>query len=186
MVNYNQPFRFTCRQCPQNKWANPVLKAPDYTCTPLQNHLLCQCCLEAFPDRNDEIKNDPLLPKQNCSLCFKAYCDLYWGCKTAQCKNCLTKFVNLTLDNMVLGNLINENNFESQLLSDWLVRKNKTIQDLLNECIQKVINGAYSTSVLNSNNVIDRVVCRNCGISQLKELAYQYRADIPDDEISGK
>jgi hypothetical protein len=179
----NQPYRFVCRQCPQNKWMNAGMKGPDYTCTPVQNHLLCQCCLEAFPDRNAEIAANPLLPKQNCSMCFKAFCDLYWGCRKGGCKGCLTKFINLNVDNDCLMNIINENQFETQLFTDWMFRKNKNVKDVFNECVQKVIMGAYKAGTMNQNDVLDRVVCRTCAINLFKELAYQYRSDIPEDQI---
>ncbi len=105
---------------------NVGMKGPDYTCNAAQNHLLCQCCLEAFPDRNNEMQFNPLLPKQNCSMCFKAFCDLYWGCRKGGCKNCLTKFINLNFDdnlnnNECLNSIINDNQFESQIFTDWMV-----------------------------------------------------------------
>ena len=168
------------------------MKGPDYTCTPAQNHLLCQCCLEAFPDRNAEIQLNPMLPKQNCSMCFKAFCDLYWGCRKGGCKNCLTKFINLNFDdnlnnNDCLNSIINENHFESQIFTDWMVvklnfkiwsistsfllirlflnkvRKNKTLKQIFNECIQKLMLGAYKAGNLNQNDILDKVVCRKCG-----------------------
>ena len=183
-----QPFRFVCRQCPQNKWLNNAagLKGPDYTCHAAQNHLLCQCCLEAFPDRNAEQVLNPLLPKQNCSMCFKAYCDLYWGCRKGGCQNCLSKFINLNIEaanNDCLQSLINENQFESQIFSDWMVRQNKTLKDVFNECVQKLMVGAYKTGGLTPNDALDKVVCRKCGISLFQELAYQYRKDIPNEQI---
>lgn len=186
MNNFNQAFRFTCRQCPQNKFLNQQLIAPDYICTPNQNHLLCQCCLEAFPDRNQEIARNSLLPKQNCSMCFKSYCNMYWGCLKGGCMGCLVKFMNLKLNVSCLPTLINENQYESQIFSDWLVRSGKTIQQVFDDCIEKVRNGVYKVGNLNPNDTLDKVVCQKCGISLFRELAYQFRKDLPNNEIISK
>ena len=180
-----QPYRFTCRQCPQNKWLNAGYKAPDFTCNINQNHLLCQCCLEAMPDRTVEIGNNPLLPKQSCKLCFKPYCDLYWGCRKFGCKKCLVKFVNYDPDMQSLDSLILDNLHESRIFSDWMVRKNKTIVQIFNECIQKLLIGTYKTEKVDQNTALECYLCRTCCLTLFKELAYQYRNDISNDELFG-
>lgn len=159
------------------------MNAPDYTCTPFQNHLLCQCCLEAFPDRNNEIARNALIPKQNCSMCFKSYCNLYWGCRKGDCKKCLVKFSDLMLDDFCSIGLINENQYESEIFSDWMVRSGKTVQNIFEECVVKLKNGIYKIGNLNRDDALNKVVCRKCGISLFKELAYQFRKDMPDEEI---
>lgn len=69
-----QPFQFRCRQCPAFNWAQPPAatapnnpRAPqNFRCRPNQNHILCQCCLQPFPNRAGEAN----LPPTNCkSLC---------------------------------------------------------------------------------------------------------------------
>lgn len=184
-----QPFHFTCRQCPQNKWLNqhqPMNNAPDYTCTAFQNHLLCQCCLEAFPDRNAEIARNPLLPKQNCSMCLKSFCNLYWGCRKGGCRKCLTEFEDLNVDIDCLPDLICENQFETQIFSDWMAKADKTIVDVFNECLYMLHNELYAIQNVSTKQILQKVVCRNCGIKLFRELAYQYRLEIPKNQLNSK
>ena len=185
--NYNQPLRYICRQCPQQKALNVNnMNAPDFTCTPYQNHLLCQCCLEPFPDRTNEIALQRALSKQSCSMCFKSFCNLYWGCRKNGCLKCLSRFIDLEVDTDCWDGLINENQFESRLFSDWMVRKNKTVKEVFGECVQKLMTGAYKAGNLEQNKVLDHIVCRGCGLSLFRELAYQYRLDLPKEELLGK
>ena len=91
--------------------------------------------MEAFPDRNQEINRNPLLPKQSCSMCFTSYCNLYWGCNKGGCKKCLIKFKDFEADNECLNLIINDNQYESQLFSDWIVRTYQNFQDIFNEFV---------------------------------------------------
>ena len=182
---FNQPFRFTCRQCPQNARFNvaAAVGAPPFACTPFSNHLLCQCCLEAMPDRI----NDPLAPKQTCSMCFKAFCDLYWGCRKGGCKRCLLKFSDMRVSNECLNSLLNDNQYESQLLSDWMARERKTAQELFDECVQKLRDGEFrSAGVYRADVALDKIVCRECGLKLFGDLAYQYRQSIAESELFDK
>ncbi len=178
-----QPYRFACRQCPQNKWLNPNLITPDYTCKLNQNHILCQCCLEAMPDRNDEININNSIPKQNCSLCFRSFCNLYWGCRKDTCKSCLVKFVDFKVDNSCLINLINDNQYESKIFSDWLTRSKKEIQNIFDECIAQFKNGIFQLQNFNQIDLFEKIVCQKCGIMLFKSLAYQYRLKISNNEF---
>lgn len=65
---------------------------PAFTCAVNQNHILCQCCLQIFPDRRAEQVHNPNIPPQQCAICYKAYCHAYWGCRKADCNGCLAKF----------------------------------------------------------------------------------------------
>lgn len=183
----NQPHRFRCRQCPENKWfhQNDKTRAPDYTCTPYQNHILCQCCKEAMPDRSEHIRENPLLPKQTCSMCFKAYCNLYWECSNLACQVCLVKFGDLKPNNDILTSIINNNTYESQLFSDWLTRKQITIQQVLEECIEKVKFGQFKVGLSPADETLNKVVCRHCAYELFRELAYQYREIIPASDFFG-
>lgn len=82
-----QPHRFLCRQCPGN---NAGENLDGFVCDVNQNHIMCQCCQEVMPDRNDEIEYNYF--KQNCSMCKKVFCNLYWGCRKVNCKKCLNVF----------------------------------------------------------------------------------------------
>ena len=183
------PNRVICRQCPQNKIINPQIKDaryPDYTCTLAQNHLLCQCCLESMPDRGTEIANNPQLPKQICSVCFRAFCNLYWGCKKGDCKKCLAKYQDHLFDATYLNNLINENQHESKILSDYLKSKNKTIDILFNECVRKMRNGVFQSKIINQQFPNEKVVCRSCAFKAFQDFSYVYRSEIPKSELPGK
>lgn len=160
--------------------------ADGYTCNQFQNHLLCQCCLEAFPDRNQEIMRNPALPKQNCSMCFTPYCNLYWGCNKGGCKKCLVYFKDFVPENECLNLLINENQFESEVFSDWVVRKNKKIEDIFQDCLAKLQLGIFKFQNVNTNNPLDKVVCRKCAIKLFAELAYQFRREIPNEQFFSK
>jgi hypothetical protein len=136
------------------------MRAPDFVCYPNQNHIICQCCLEAMPDRNDEIRQNPVIPKQTCSMCFKAYCDLYWGCQNGGCKRCLSKFHEMKMNNEPFTNLINGNKFESEIFSDWAIRNNKSIEQVFEECVDQLKKGNFKAGLLNTNETLNRVVCR--------------------------
>jgi rubrerythrin len=92
----------------------------------------------------------------------------------------------MKMDNDCLKSIINDNDFESQILSDWLVRNKKTTQQMFDECIEKLKNGQYKTGLLKNDETLDRFVCRSCGIALFKELAYQYRSDISNDDLFGE
>lgn len=167
--------------------ANTANNYPDYTCTLVQNHLLCQCCLEPMPDRSNEIANNTQFPKQICCVCFKAYCNLYWGCRKDGCRGCLAKFQDHVFDNTTpLDNCINENQFETTILIDWLKEKNKTIQNIFNECSRKMKNGVFQPKTINQQFPHEKVVCPTCALKAFKEYLYVARADIPKEELSGK
>lgn len=178
--NLNQPFQYVCRQCPQRKALLAYNGPDDYTCTPVQNHLLCQCCLEAFPDRADRPK------PHNCSVCFKPYCNLYWGCNKPTCKKCLTKFGNLNLDVDFEESLINENPHESKLFSEWIHANGLTLQQVFADCMRRAQDGEFKLNLVDVNSLHDRVVCRGCGFKLFRELAYQYRIDLENNEFIEK
>ena len=43
------------------------------------------------------------------------------------------------------------------------MRHNKTLKQIFNECIQKIMIGAYTAGNVNQNDILDKVVCRKCG-----------------------
>lgn len=62
---------------------------PPYQCPANQNHVLCQCCLQIFPDRRIERNTNPDLPPQQCECLVYTYTCMYlfWGC-IKDCVNC--------------------------------------------------------------------------------------------------
>lgn len=95
----------------------------------------------------------------------------------------MSKFGDLTVEANCLGEIINENKFESQIFADWLVRANKTVKDVFESCKQKLGSGEYELRVVKSNEALEKIVCRKCGIKLFAELAYQYRRDLTKEEI---
>ena len=69
----NQP---RCQQCPQLNSLETT-----FQCAEQQNHLMCQCCYELMPEREDF--------KQKCEICCNIFCSLYWKCKNPACTSCL-------------------------------------------------------------------------------------------------
>jgi E3 ubiquitin-protein ligase CHFR len=137
--------------------------------------------MEPFPDRSNEIQLQQanVLPKQSCMMCFKSYCNLYWGCRKNGCRKCLGRFIDLEVDVDVLDGLICENQYESRLFSDWMAREGKTARQLFTDCVQRLIAGEYKMEKVEREKVLDHVVCRACGIGLFRELAYQFRATLP-------
>ncbi|ESO97402.1 hypothetical protein LOTGIDRAFT_159433 [Lottia gigantea] len=68
---------------------------------------------------------------------------------------------------------------------NYLESKNITIKELLKICLEKKESGVYNGRAtyaevnLNSNSVL----CYACGLRNFKELVYQYRCDIPEEDL---
>ncbi|KAK7102542.1 E3 ubiquitin-protein ligase CHFR-like [Littorina saxatilis] len=159
--------------------------APDYVCAANQNHILCQCCLQIFPDRRTErMTRDPEIPPQQCTICYRSYCHAYWGCRKADCNGCLAKFKDLNFGRKVLPGLILDNPTESDIFTRYLDSKEIAVKDVLDTCLAKMAEGAYSCPDQARYNMTGETpLCFACGLRNFKALAYHYRADIPNDEL---
>ncbi|XP_041347959.1 E3 ubiquitin-protein ligase CHFR-like isoform X2 [Gigantopelta aegis] len=157
---------------------------PKYVCTPAQNHVLCQCCLHPMPDRRQERMKNPPVPPQQCTICYRAFCHAYWGCRKIDCLGCLAKFKEFNFGNRVLASIVLDNAVESNILKDHLDSKGISVKDMLLTCLQKLESGKYSC-VDQSRFRIDSntVLCYPCGLRNFKDLAYLYRRDIPSDQL---
>ncbi|XP_033627192.1 E3 ubiquitin-protein ligase CHFR-like [Asterias rubens] len=159
--------------------------APPYQCLPGANHLMCSCCRSHMPDRRQEYFANPrAVPSQKCDICGNFFCHLYWGCEKFDCYGCLNKFGDLFFGKKCLGNLILKNAYESDILKSHLQRNNLTWKDVLQTCMTKLDSGEYSCEA----GVVHRItsantVCYHCGLKNFQELAYQYRKDIPRDQL---
>jgi hypothetical protein len=172
------PQVLKCRQCPGNSILTPSSSSTqNYICSPNENHILCQCCHEPMPNRISRANN--YNTKQNCSICFKPYCDIYWKCRNGSCEGCLLKFCDFKIkDNNSYNHiLINGNQYESQLFDHWLTKNEKSYQELFNECLQLLKTGIYHSQI--SPNDLERIVCRQCAFKVFQDIAYQYRSDLP-------
>lgn len=158
---------------------------PDYTCTPDQIHILCQCCLQPMPTRWPETLARSI-SAQRCSICQRHFCHLLWGCRKASggCLGCLNKFTDFKFGEKCLLSVINNNPYESKILKDYLTEKGLSERDLLQKCLQKLDSKEYSSVDAASHDLnSSTVLCYKCGLRNFQELAYQFRCDIPRDEL---
>ncbi|XP_060073943.1 E3 ubiquitin-protein ligase CHFR-like isoform X2 [Ylistrum balloti] len=177
------------RPGPSGEQPDPDVKvmptAPDYRCKQNQTHVLCQCCLQPMPDRRPQYLADPTtIPPQQCALCYRAYCHAYWGCKKVDCMGCIGKFRDIRFGKKCLSAIILENQFESQVLKNYLEKKNLSVKYVLDQCLAKVDTGVFSfrdptTIQINGGTPI----CYACALRKFKDLAYQYRFSIPRNDL---
>ncbi|KAK7495546.1 hypothetical protein BaRGS_00013244 [Batillaria attramentaria] len=198
-------YRAVCRQCPGSMGASGagnilgkgdgagdvvdrdekvMPTPPQFQCAPNQNHVLCQCCLQIFPDRRLERNNNPDLPPQQCTICFRAFCHAYWGCRKVDCNGCLAKLKDMKFGKKVLTSLILDNPYESEILKNYLESKGLAVQDVLEACLAKMQEGKYTCPDQARYNMNGETpLCYACALRNFKALAYQYRFDIPRDDL---
>ncbi|CAG2197655.1 unnamed protein product [Mytilus edulis] len=170
---------------PELKDEKTMPEAPPYICPLVQNHVLCQCCLQPMPDRRAQAINPANnIPPQQCQICYRAYCHAYWGCTKNECTGCIGKFKDLNFGKKCLNNLILENVYESEIFKNYVEANGMSVKQVLRESLVKLDAGQYtcpdqSRFAINSNTAL----CYTCGLRNFKELAYQYRKDIPRDEL---
>jgi E3 ubiquitin-protein ligase CHFR len=191
-----RPAQTICRQCPgaqETDLIEPQPQArvqqqqyPNFHCPRDQNHILCQCCFRPMPDRSNHLANRTLLTPQSCYACHSSFCHLYWGCRRVGCRGCLNRLEDFEFEEIVKDDLINRNIFETQVLIDWLKDQKKSDRDFLTECVRKLKNGVFKTSVITGENPHEKAICKSCAYKVLAELAYQYRAWIPKAQLPGK
>ncbi|KAL3856726.1 hypothetical protein ACJMK2_011449 [Sinanodonta woodiana] len=164
-----------------------MVDAPPYTCSPLQTHVLCQCCLQPMPDRRADHYRDPgNIPAQQCHICFRIFCHSYWGCCKADCLGCLAKFKDLNFGRKCLDNILLDNMYESNVLKKYLDDHNMSVRDMLKSCLHKMEEGKYICMDQNRGVNSNSWLCYACGLRNLKDMVYQYRCDIPQDHLPGE
>uniref|UniRef100_A0A8C2X561 E3 ubiquitin-protein ligase CHFR n=1 Tax=Cyclopterus lumpus TaxID=8103 RepID=A0A8C2X561_CYCLU len=189
-----------CRQCPgyrreasqmlfatgSNYWlpsfSAPVLSAAsqEYRCLPHGCHLICTCCLQPMPDRRAESNSEQVIA-QRCAQCQRPFCHMYWGCQRIGCQGCLARFSELNLTDKCLDGVLNNNNYESDILQNYLSSRGKSWRDLLQESLQSFQQGNYYPSDWRISP--NAILCFCCGLRAFKELAYEYRQNIPSPEL---
>lgn len=152
----------------------------EYRCPPQGYHLICTCCLQPMPDRRAELHTQPVNPQQ-CVLCQRPFCHMYWGCQRIGCQGCLAPFSDLNLMDKCLDGVLNNNNYESEVLQNYLSSRGKSWRDLRQEALQTLEQGKYYLS--DPRIAADAVLCYCCGLRAFKELAYKYRQSIPSSEL---
>lgn len=165
----------------QPSTSSDIPSAPqEYRCSPQGNHLVCTCCLQPMPDRRAELNNQQVIAQQ-CVLCQRPFCHMYWGCQRIGCQGCLVRFSELNLTDKCLDGVLNNNNYESEVLQNYLSSKGKSWKDLLKESLQGLQQGSYflTDRRISANTIL----CFCCGLGAFKELAYKYRQNIPPSEL---
>ncbi|XP_013781661.1 E3 ubiquitin-protein ligase CHFR-like [Limulus polyphemus] len=160
--------------------AGSTTDPPIYVCQPNQTHVLCQCCMEPMPDRRVESRSNPSISAQQCSLCCRPFCHMYWVCRKPGCFGCLNKFADIQFGDKCLPTLVNDNSFESQILVNYLNFHNKSWRELQQECIARLESGEFSCP---DNLSSYSVLCYPCGLRNFKALAYCYRKGISNDSL---
>ncbi|XP_077457887.1 E3 ubiquitin-protein ligase CHFR isoform X3 [Stigmatopora argus] len=150
----------------------------EYRCQPQGDHLFCECCLEAMPDRRPELNS-----QQQCAQCQRHFCHIYWGCRRIGCQGCLAQFSELNLTEKCLDGVLNNNHYESEILKNYLTSRGKTWKDLLKEALHDLEEGKYCLpDGLNSVSA-NTIICVCCGLKVFTKLAYKYRQNIPTSEL---
>ncbi|XP_023576427.1 E3 ubiquitin-protein ligase CHFR [Octodon degus] len=205
----SQPY-IVCRQCPAHRRqaAQPLsCPAPDSTSEALQalegdapststsltpatqeyvcpvqgSHAICTCCFQPMPDRRAEREQDPRVPPQQCAACLQPFCHLYWGCTRTGCSGCLAPFCELNLGDKCLDGVLNNNNYESDILKNYLATRGLTWKNILTESLMALQRGAFLLSDYRVTG--NTVLCYCCGLRSFRELTYQYRQNIPASEL---
>lgn len=203
----SQPY-IVCRQCPEyRRQVGPPLlcsgpgseqgppqasgdtpstsasatTAQDYVCTLQGSHAICTCCFQPMPDRRAEREQDPRIAPQQCAVCLQPFCHLYWGCARTGCLGCLAPFCELHLGDRCLDGVLNNNNYESDILKNYLAARGLTWKNVLTESLVALQRGVFLLS--DARVTGGTVLCYCCGLRSFRELAYQYRQNIPASEL---
>ncbi|XP_064209778.1 E3 ubiquitin-protein ligase CHFR [Anguilla rostrata] len=204
----SQPF-VMCRQCPGYRkdpsQAPPCASSPpleeggvkpagevpstssnvpaalqEYTCSPQGGHVICTCCLQPMPDRRGELIGQQFSAQQ-CTVCQRPFCHMYWGCQRIGCQGCLARFSELNLTEKCLDGALNSNNYESDILRNYLASRGMTWKEMLHEGLLALQQGTFYLS--DYRITANAVLCYCCGLRAFKELAYKYRQNIPPSEL---
>ncbi|CAB1319967.1 unnamed protein product [Coregonus sp. 'balchen'] len=158
----------------------PTTAPPEYTCRPRGSHVICTCCLQPMPDRRAELIGQQLSAQQ-CVTCQQPFCHMYWGCQRIGCQGCLAHFNELNLTDKCLDGVLNSNNYESEILQNYLAARGMSWRDMLQEGLRGLQQGTFYLSDYRINS--NAIMCFCCGLRAFKELAYKYRQNIPASEL---
>ncbi|KAM8817291.1 E3 ubiquitin-protein ligase CHFR isoform 1-T1 [Rhynchonycteris naso] len=203
----SQPY-IVCRQCPEYRrqagqsllcsepvseqgapqasgdipsTSTSIISVQDYVC-PLQgSHAICTCCFQPMPDRRAEREQDPCIAPQQCAVCLQPFCHLYWGCTRTGCLGCLAPFCELNLGDRCLDGVLSNNNYESDILKNYLAARGLTWKNVLTESLVALQRGVFLLSDYRVTG--STVLCYCCGLRSFRELTYQYRQNIPASEL---
>ncbi|KAH0625543.1 hypothetical protein JD844_015097 [Phrynosoma platyrhinos] len=89
----------------------------------------------------------------------------------------------INLGDKCLDGVLNGNNYESDILKDYLASRGLTWKNILNESLLALRRGIF---ILPDYRITgETVLCYCCGLRSFRELAYQYRQNIPVTELPG-
>ncbi|XP_069476101.1 E3 ubiquitin-protein ligase CHFR isoform X2 [Ambystoma mexicanum] len=153
----------------------------EYTCPSRGSHVICTCCFQPMPDRRAERDPSPHAVPQQCMICSHPFCHMYWGCTRMGCLGCLAPFHELNLGEKCLDGVLNNNNYESDILKNYLASRGLTWKEMLNESLLALQRGAFMLT--DYRITANTVLCYCCGLRNFRELAYHYRHSIPAAEL---
>ncbi|XP_051888509.1 E3 ubiquitin-protein ligase CHFR isoform X1 [Pristis pectinata] len=172
----------TTGDAPSTSTCTPVA-VQEYTCPVRGPHTICTCCFQPMPDRRAEREQNPTITPQQCTVCLRPFCHMYWGCSRVGCSGCLARFCDVNFGEKCLDGILNNNTFESDILKNYLASRGLTWKEMLQESLLALQRGTF---VLTDYNVsTNAVLCYCCGLHNFRELAYQYRQNIPKEELPG-
>ncbi|PKU42661.1 e3 ubiquitin-protein ligase chfr [Limosa lapponica baueri] len=161
--------------------ANFPTAVQEYVCPAQGSHVICTCCFQPMPDRRAEREQNPHVAPQQCTVCLQPFCHLYWGCTRMACFGCLAPFCEINLGDKCLDGVLNNNHYESDILKDYLASRGLTWKNMLNESLLALQRGVFMLSDYRITG--NTVLCYCCGLRSFRELAYQYRQNIPVAEL---
>ncbi|NXS29031.1 CHFR ligase, partial [Pomatostomus ruficeps] len=161
--------------------ANFPAAVQEYVCPTQGSHVICTCCFQPMPDRRAEREQNPHVAPQQCTVCLQPFCHLYWGCTRMACFGCLAPFCEINLGDKCLDGVLNNNHYESDILKDYLASRGLTWKNMLNESLLALQRGVFMLSDYRITG--NTVLCYCCGLRSFRELAYQYRQNIPVAEL---
>ncbi|KFO59512.1 E3 ubiquitin-protein ligase CHFR, partial [Corvus brachyrhynchos] len=161
--------------------ANFPAAVQEYVCPAQGSHVICTCCFQPMPDRRAEREQNPHVAPQQCTVCLQPFCHLYWGCTRMACFGCLAPFCEINLGEKCLDGVLNNNHYESDILKDYLASRGLTWKNMLNESLLALQRGVFMLSDYRITG--NTVLCYCCGLRSFRELAYQYRQNIPVAEL---
>uniref|UniRef100_A0A4W3IND1 E3 ubiquitin-protein ligase CHFR n=1 Tax=Callorhinchus milii TaxID=7868 RepID=A0A4W3IND1_CALMI len=174
-------FRVT-GDAPSTSTSNPAA-VKEYTCPARGAHMICTCCFQPMPDRRAEREQNPTVTHQQCTICLRTFCHMYWGCSRVGCSGCLAQFCDINFGEKCLDGILNNNSCESDILKNYLTSRGLSWKEMLQESLLALQRGAF---VLSDYRVsTNTVLCYWCGLHSFRELAYQYRQNIPVAELPG-
>lgn len=147
-------------------------------------HCLCSYCHCALPHRvrDTTLSQDRRL---TCELCNAVHCNLYKQTTntTDLCyMNGIHKLKEHTSIIAIPPTCLNNNQYEREILINYIQSKSISPQDVYNTCMTNLENGTFTNPTYTAVTTETRV-CKLCAIKVFSDLIYAYRAEIPNSEL---